>query len=87
MFILIYGERLGNPDMGEPYIAERGVFTSYEEFAPYRAAGWSGTSRANSITDALLARARNEMDEVARDGAWNHEELGNGVGDGQEPVG
>jgi hypothetical protein len=53
-FTLIYAERLGDPDKGEPYIAERGVFYSIAEFAPYRAIGWSGTGETNSQADAYL---------------------------------
>ena len=49
---LYYAERLGGP--GEPYIAERGIFLSIEEFAPYRAKGWEGTKETNAAADAFL---------------------------------
>lgn len=49
---MIYAERLGGP--GEPYIAERGVFLSIEEFAPYRRKGWEGTPETNAAADAYL---------------------------------
>jgi hypothetical protein len=35
-------------------IAERGVFLSIDEFAPYRIAGWSGTKETNKLADAQL---------------------------------
>ncbi|MEN6367757.1 MAG: hypothetical protein ABFC88_13175 [Thermoguttaceae bacterium] len=56
--MLIYAERLGNQDKGEPYIAERGVFSSVEEFAPYRANGWTGTTAVNAAADKLLESKR-----------------------------
>lgn len=52
-FSLFYAERLGNE--GEPYIAARGVFTSIEEFAPYRLKGWSGASDTNRLADEFNA--------------------------------
>lgn len=50
---MFYAERLGG--RGEPYIAERGVFLSIEEFAPYRKAGWSSTREIDALADAYLA--------------------------------
>jgi hypothetical protein len=51
---LYYAERYGDQDAGEPYIVERGVFTSIKEFAPYRLQGWSGTKELNAETDRYL---------------------------------
>ena len=51
---MIYGERLGKPDLNEPYIAERGVFFSIEEFVPYRQLGWSGTTKTNFLADEMI---------------------------------
>lgn len=53
--MLIYAERYGDQVAGEDYIAEKGIFLSYEEFVPYRQAGWSGTPKTNTATDALIA--------------------------------
>lgn len=53
-FTLFYAERLGDHAKGEPYIAERGVFMSIAEFAPYRAKGWEGTKETNEAADAFL---------------------------------
>ena len=50
---MFYAERMG--EEGEPYIAERGIFLSIAEFAPYRKAGWSGTRETNAAADAYLA--------------------------------
>lgn len=50
---MFYAERLGGE--GEPYITERGVFTSLEEFIPYRRQGWSGTQETDEAADALIA--------------------------------
>lgn len=55
MFTMFYAERIGDTSKGEPYIAERGVFYSIEEFAPYREAGWEGTQETNAAADAYLA--------------------------------
>jgi len=49
-----YAERLGNTEKGEPYIAERGVFISIAEFAPFRALGWEGTHENNLKADLYL---------------------------------
>ena len=35
-------------------IAERGIFISLDEFAPYRLKGWSGTKETDSAVDELL---------------------------------
>lgn len=53
-FNCFYAERLGDTDKGEPYIAERGVFNSLEEFLPYREAGWEGTKQVNEAADAEI---------------------------------
>jgi hypothetical protein len=53
-FAMFYAERIGGP--GEPYIAERGVFMSLAEFAPYRAKGWEGTKETNAAVDAFIAK-------------------------------
>lgn len=52
---MFYAERLGDQSKGEPYIAERGVFFSLAEFAPYRALGWSGTKQTDEDADAYIA--------------------------------
>ena len=54
MFAMIYGERLGDRDKGEEYIAERGVFFSVEEFVPYRRLGWEGTTKTNTLADEII---------------------------------
>lgn len=59
-FSMFYGERIGDPDKGEPYIAERGVFYSIEEFAPYRAKGWEGTKETNAAADSYLDNQRSK---------------------------
>ena len=51
---MFYAERLGGE--GEPYIAERGIFLTIKEFAPYRKAGWSGTRETDAAADAYLAQ-------------------------------
>lgn len=51
---MFYAERLGDQAKGEPYIAERGVFYSIAEFAPYRALGWEGTTDTNALADSYL---------------------------------
>lgn len=53
---MFYAERIGDPDKGEPWIAEQGVFLSIAEFAPYRALGWEGTKETNEAADAFLRR-------------------------------
>jgi hypothetical protein len=53
VFRMFYAERFGVGD--EPYIAERGVFTSLEEFAPYRLAGWTGAPETNRAVDEWIA--------------------------------
>ncbi|MCI0389864.1 MAG: hypothetical protein MOB07_14035 [Acidobacteria bacterium] len=50
---LIYAERIEN-DTGE--ILDRGIFRSIEEFAPHRAAGWSGVAEENTLTDEWLQK-------------------------------
>lgn len=60
---MFYAERLGDKSKGEPYIAERGVFYSIAEFAPYREKGWEGTTETNAATDAFLASRRGDVDE------------------------
>lgn len=52
---LFYAERLGDPDRDEPYIAESAVFTSIEEFLPYRLKGWTGSDKTNAAADAMLS--------------------------------
>lgn len=49
---MAYAERLGGD--GEPYIAERGIFLSVEEFVPYRKLGWSGTKGFNDEADSII---------------------------------
>ena len=46
---MFYAESATDP------LNERGVFTSIEEFAPYRAIGWSGTPENNALADAYLS--------------------------------
>ena len=41
-------------------ITERGVFLSIAEFAPYRKAGWSGTTETDRMTDLYLEGDENE---------------------------
>jgi hypothetical protein len=53
---MFYAERLGDKSKGEPYIAERGVFYSLEEFLPYRKLGWEGTKETNELADSALAQ-------------------------------
>lgn len=53
---LHYAERYGDQDAGEPYIAERGVFYSVEEFVPYRRKGWSGLPEFDEAADAIIAK-------------------------------
>jgi len=36
-------------------IVERGIFTSIEEFVPYRKLGWSGTQETDKATDELIS--------------------------------
>ena len=64
--MMFYAERMGDQSKGEPYIAERGVFLSIEEFAPYRKAGWSGTREIDAAADAVLARP-----ECTKDRCWS----------------
>jgi hypothetical protein len=56
-----YAERLGRE--GEPYIAERGVFLSVEEFIPFRKKGWSGTKEFDEAADKII-KFENKSDEV-----------------------
>ena len=57
---MFYAERIGDPDKGEPWIAERGVFLSIAEFSTYRALGWEGTKDTNDAADAYLEAQRQE---------------------------
>ena len=54
LFPTIYAERYGDQSKGEPYIAERGVFYSIAEFAPWRSLGWSSTTEHNKQADDYL---------------------------------
>jgi hypothetical protein len=63
MFTMFYAERIGDPEKGEPYIAERGVFYSLEEFAPYREDGWEGTMATNAAADAYIAQRKRSFPE------------------------
>lgn len=54
---LFYGERLGDQSKGEAYIAEQGVFTSIEEFIPYRLKGWTAAKKNNELADAAILAA------------------------------
>ena len=51
---MFYAEKLGDPDKGEPYIADRGVFMSIAEFAPYREKGWSGSPDNDFLADKFI---------------------------------
>ncbi len=56
-FRMHYAERLGDGE-NEPYIAERGIFYSVEEFVPFRKKGWSGTDEFNAEADAAIAKEK-----------------------------
>ena len=47
---MFYAEKINGP-FDQP---EKGVFLSIEEFAPYRALGWSGSGEVNALADAYL---------------------------------
>ena len=47
---MFYAEKQGD-SFEEP---EKGVFLSIQEFAPYRALGWSASSEYNVLADAYL---------------------------------
>ena len=52
---MIYGELLRSGERSsEPYVVDRGIFFSIEEFAPYRKRGWSSTGENNAAADAAL---------------------------------
>ena len=51
---MFYAERLGNQDIGEPYIAEKGIFLSIEEFVPYRLKGWTASKKNNQLVDEYI---------------------------------
>lgn len=51
---MFYAERLGDHTKGEPYIAERGIFLSIEEFLPFREKGWRGTEDTNEMADRMI---------------------------------
>ena len=60
---MIYAERFGKE--GEPYIAERGVFMSVEEYVPYRKKGWESTPDIDAKADEII-KIRNTPDAVLR---------------------
>lgn len=62
---MIYGERYGNQDEGEEYIAEKGIFLSMEEFLPYRAKGWSSCPENDKEADRLIAEIRQDEEICA----------------------
>lgn len=49
---MIYAERYGNE--GEPYIAERGVFLSLDEYIPYREKGWEAAVEVDKKADEII---------------------------------
>lgn len=51
-FSMFYAERLGKE--GESYIAEQGIFTSLQEYMPYRKLGWSAQQEIDRMTDRLI---------------------------------
>ena len=48
---MFYAERVAEEQCR---IAERGIFISLDEFAPYRLKGWSGTKEMDRAMDELL---------------------------------
>lgn len=57
---MFYAERMGRGD--EPYIAERGIFFSIAEFAPYRKLGWSGTEETDKLTDEYIVEVEGKTE-------------------------
>ena len=54
---MFYAEILGDTEKGEPYILDRGVFLSIDEFIPYRIKGWSGTKINNDFADSIISNS------------------------------
>ena len=51
---LHYAELIGEDEKGCPCIVNKGVFSSVEEFVPYRRNGWSGTAEFNADADRII---------------------------------
>ena len=52
---MIYAELLRSGERSsEPYVVDRGIFFSIEEFVPCRKRGWSSTDENNAAADAAL---------------------------------
>lgn len=75
---MIYAELYGQD--GEPYIKDRGIFLSIQEFLPYRSRGWSSTREINRMADnqlTLLERLNNKWQDSH--GSFNGITDGRGV--------
>ncbi len=60
---MIYAERYGSS--GEPYIAERGVFLSMDEYIPCREKGWESLPETDAKADEII-KLRNTPERVLR---------------------
>lgn len=60
---MFYAERYGKE--GEPYIAEKGVFMSMDEYLPYREKGWEATIEIDKKADELI-KIRNTSERVLK---------------------
>lgn len=60
---MIYAERYG--DEGEPYIAERGVFVTIDEYIPYREKGWESLPEIDVKADKII-KLRNTPERVLK---------------------
>lgn len=60
---MFYAERFGQDN--EPYIAERGVFLSIDEYVPYREIGWESLPEIDAKTDEII-KLRNTPERVLK---------------------
>ena len=60
---MIYAERYGKE--GEPYIAEKAIFLSLDEYIPYREKGWEATVEVDKKADEII-KLRNTPESVLK---------------------